>query len=171
MSYLRWIPSPSDPSPPRRSSLWRYFPLAVILCMAVVVAVNAGMIYAALHTFPGAAGDDESFALSNHYDTVLEQQQSEATLGWVITAETDDTGRVVVTLANREGVPLRDATLTVSAERPLGAPQTRELRLQSVGHGHYVADTPLPQPGQWQLTLSASTADHAMTVTRRVIVR
>ena len=45
--------------------------------------VNAGMVYAALHSFPGEAGD-EGFALSNHYDAVLEREQREAALGWTV---------------------------------------------------------------------------------------
>jgi nitrogen fixation protein FixH len=171
MSYIGWKPSPSDGSSPRGHSLWRWFPIGVVLSIGVVVAVNAGMIYAALHTFPGAAGDDASFALSNHYDTVLDRAQRVATLGWVVTAEADEAGKVVVTLAARDGVPLLDATLTGTAERPLGTPQTHELRFRDVGHGHYIASAPLPLPGQWDLTLSAQVGTNAMAVTRRVIVR
>jgi nitrogen fixation protein FixH len=171
MSYIDWRPAPSDGLPPRGRSPWRFFPLAVVLSIGAVVAVNAGLIYAALHTFPGAAGDDASFALSNHYDTVLERAQRVATLGWVVTAETDDAGRVVVTLAARDGVPLRGASLTALAERPLGVPQTYPMRFQQVGQGHYVSDAPLPLLGQWDITLSATVGSNAMAVTRRVIVR
>jgi nitrogen fixation protein FixH len=171
MSYIDWKAAPSEGLPPRSRSPWRFFPLAVVLSIGVVVAVNAGLIYAALHTFPGAAGDDASFALSNHYDTVLERAQRVATLGWVVTAATDDAGRVVVTLAARDGVPLHGASLSGTAERPLGTPQTYPVRFQEAGQGDYVADTPLPLPGQWDVTLSAAVGNDAMAVTRRVIVR
>ena len=71
--------------------------------MALVVAVNAGMVYAALHSFPGAAEGDEGFALSNHYDVVLERAQREAALGWTVAAQADEAGRAVVTLTDRIG--------------------------------------------------------------------
>ena len=171
MSYIDWKPAPSEGLPPRSRSRWRFFPLAVVLSIGAVVAVNAGLIYAALHTFPGAAGDDASFALSNHYDTVLERAQRVAALGWVVTAETDDAGKVVVTLATGDGVPLHGVSVTGLAERPLGTTQTYAVRFQEVGQGHYVADAPLPVPGQWDVTLSASVGNNAMAVTRRVIVR
>jgi nitrogen fixation protein FixH len=45
--------------------------------MGVVVAVNAGMIFAALASFPGKAGSD-SFDLSNQYDAVLDHAQRAA---------------------------------------------------------------------------------------------
>ena len=43
--------------------------------MGVSSLVNAGMVYAALHSFPGKAGD-EGFDLSNHYDAVLERERA-----------------------------------------------------------------------------------------------
>jgi hypothetical protein len=57
-----------------RRSLWRFFPLAVVAGLAFVVLVNAGLVYAALHSFPGKTGD-EGFELSNHYDAVIERGQ------------------------------------------------------------------------------------------------
>ncbi len=35
-------------------SMWRFFPLAVVAGLGLVVVVNAGMVYAALHTLPRA---------------------------------------------------------------------------------------------------------------------
>ena len=166
MSYIDWRSNPS-----RGRSAWRYYPHAVIVSMAVVVAVNAGMIYVALHSFPGAAGSDEGFALSNHYDTVLAQAQHEAALGWTVTARTDDSGRPVVALADRDGAPLHGASVAAIAERPLGAPQSRAVAFRETDAGRYVADTALPMQGQWELTLTASSDGQAMAVTRRVIVR
>jgi nitrogen fixation protein FixH len=166
MSYLGWIPPQSAPR-----SGWRFFPLAVIAAMAVVVAVNAGMVYAALHSFPGAAGGDEGFELSNHYDAVLAHARHEAALGWAMSAEADDEGRAVVTLLGRDGAPLHNASVNASAARPLGAPQTRTLGFHEAAGGRYVADTTLPVPGQWELTLSASVDGETMAATRRVIVR
>jgi nitrogen fixation protein FixH len=166
MSYIDWR---SNPSPGR--SAWRYYPHAVILSMAVVVAVNAGMVYLALHSFPGAAGGDEGFALSNHYDTVLAQAQHEAALGWTVAAQIDDSGKPVVTLADRDGAPLHSASVAATAERPLGAPQTRMLAFRETAAGHYEADAALPLQGQWELTLTASSDGQTMAVTRRVIVR
>lgn len=166
MSYIDWRSAPSQ-----GRSAWRYFPLAVIVSMAVVIAVNAGMVYAALYSFPGAAGGDEGFALSNHYDTVLAQAQHEAALGWTVAAQTDNAGRPVVTLANRDGAPLHGASVTATAERPLGAPQTRALAFRETAVGRYEADAALPMQGQWELTLTASSDGQTMAVTRRVIVR
>jgi nitrogen fixation protein FixH len=150
-------------------SMWRFFPLWVAAGLGLVVVVNAGMVYAALHSFPGQAGE-EDFALSNHYDAVLDREQREAALGWTVVALTDATGRPEVTLTDRSGAPLNGASVAASAERPLGAPQRRALAFREATPGHYVASGALPAPGQWELTLSASYEGHDIAATRRVIV-
>jgi nitrogen fixation protein FixH len=152
-----------------RQSSWGYFPLAVVGGLGLVVAVNAGLIFAAIQTFPGKAGD-EGFALSNHYDAVLEREQREAALGWSLAAQTDEAGRPVITLTDRAGRPLRGASVSAAAERPLGAADTQRLAFRESGSGHYVADASLPASGQWELTVSASADGHDLAATRRVIV-
>lgn len=171
MSHIRWVPPPSDTLPPGRRSLWRFFPLGVVAAMSVVIAVNAGMIYSALHTFPGAAGGDEGFALSNNYNAVLDQAQRDAALGWSVQASSDQAGRPVVNLTSRDGRPLHGASIAASAERPLGAPETLRLTFHEAIAGQYVADAALPARGQWDLTLLASSGAQEIAATRRIIVR
>ncbi len=150
-------------------SMWRFFPFAVAAGIGLVVAVNGGLVYAALHSFPGKTGN-EGFELSNHYDAVLAAAEREAALGWTVAAHTDATGRPVVTLTGGDGAPLRGGTVMAVAERPLGARDTRALAFHETDGGRYVADTVLPTPGQWDLTMSASAAGHDLAATRRVIV-
>jgi nitrogen fixation protein FixH len=150
-------------------SIWRFFPLAVIGGLGLVVVVNAGMVYTALHSFPGQAGQ-EDFELSNHYDAVLDREQREVALGWTVVAEADAAGRTEVRLAGRDGSPLHGASVMASAERPLGAPERQSLAFSEVTAGRYVADVMLPMPGQWELTLTAAYGGHEIAATRRVIV-
>lgn len=122
MSYIRWIRPRSRALPPGARSLWRFFPLGLTAAMSVVFAVNGELIWSALHTFPGAAGGDEGFALSNNYNAVMDQAQRAAALGWTVQAAIDHAGRPVLTLAGSDGLPLRSVAVAASAERPLGEP-------------------------------------------------
>ena len=153
-----------------RRSLWRFFPLAVVAGLAFVVLVNAGLVYAALYSFPGKTGD-EGFELSNHYDAVIERGQREAALGWTVETRMDAAGRPEVRLSDRDGSSLRGASVAASAQRPLGASERRALVFRETDTGRYVADAVLPTQGQWALTLTASFGGHDIAVTRRVIVR
>lgn len=150
-------------------SPWRFFPLAVVAAIGLVVVVNGGMIYAAVHSFPGKA-NEEGFALSNHYDAVLAVSEREAALGWTVAVRLDDAGHPVVTLGGRDGGPLRGASVAAEAERPLGAIDQRRLLFSEIEAGRYVADGLLSVPGQWELTLAVSAGSDTMAVTRRVIV-
>ena len=165
MSYIRWIPA--SPGPGR--SAWRLFPWLVAAAMTVVVVVNAGMIYAALASFPGKAGN-EGFELSNQYDAVLDHAQQATELGWRITAVEGKSRTAEVVLTDRSGAPLAGATVTAAAERPLGERDVQRLAFREATAGHYIADKTLPLPGQWELTLSATADGHAMAATRRVFV-
>jgi nitrogen fixation protein FixH len=152
-----------------RHSPWRWFPFAIVAALGVVVLVNAGMVFAALHGFPGQAGS-EDFALSNHYDAVLQRAEQDAALGWTVKASADGAGLPVVTLTRRDGRPLQGASLQVDAERPLGAREERHLMFRELAAGQYVADAVLPEPGQWDLTIAASAEGNSIAATRRIIV-
>ncbi|MEJ0015244.1 MAG: FixH family protein [Acetobacteraceae bacterium] len=147
---------------------WRFFPLAITAAIGLVVVVNGAMVYAALRSSPGQAG--EGFALSNHYDAILADAARDAALGWEVAARTDGDGRAVVALTGRDGAPLAGASLAGIARRPLGPPDARNLVFQEAGAGRFVADVVLPSAGQWELTLTATADGHATAVTRRVIV-
>jgi nitrogen fixation protein FixH len=150
-----------------KPSSWRWFPLAIAGGIGLVVAVNIGMVYAAIHTFPGKSGD-EGFALSNHYDAVLAQVERDAALGWSVVARADGDGRPVVTLTGPDGVPLRGASVAARAERPIGAEAVPALSFTETAPGRYAADASLPAAGQWDLTLSVTATGHEIAATRRV---
>ncbi|MDR3538461.1 MAG: FixH family protein [Acetobacteraceae bacterium] len=151
-------------------SAWRWFPWAIAGCMLVVMVVNFGMVYAALHTFPGQAGSD-GFDLSNHYDTVIERVQQQAALGWTLEARADAEGRPVLALTDKTGAPLTGARVDGTAERPLGAERTTHVAFQEQAPGRYVGDAKLGLPGQWDLSLVADAGGHQVVTTRRIIVR
>jgi nitrogen fixation protein FixH len=152
-----------------RNSPWRWFPLALMAGLGAVMLVNAGMVFAALKSFPGKAGS-EDFELSNRYDTVLQRSERDAALGWTVQASTDKAGLPVVVLTRRDGAPLQGALLEGVAGRPLGPAETQHLTFHESAVGRYVADAALPEQGQWELTLSASDGGSQIAATRRVIV-
>ena len=64
------------------------FRLASSAALLVVIAVNGLLIYLALDTFPGSAGED-GFDMSNDYGRVLDGAARQAQLGWHIEAGAD----------------------------------------------------------------------------------
>jgi nitrogen fixation protein FixH len=155
---------------PASGSLWRLFPWAIGAAMGLVVAVNAGMIYAAVHSFPGSAGSD-GFDLSNRYDRVIERAQQQARLGWSIQAAVDAGHRPVLQMRDHTGAPLIGATVHATAERPLGPSHSAAMAFHETAPGHYLADGSLDEPGQWKLQVTASARQHEVRATHRILVQ
>lgn len=151
------------------TTVWRWFPVGLIVAMAMVFAVNGYMIYDALTTFPGIAGQD-GFDLSNNYNRVIATAQQQAALGWQIKADVTATHYPVLRLTDRNGAPLPAAVIDAQAERPLGSPDTTTLTFQPIGDGGFQANTTLFS-GQWDIMLTVHAEGRLYSATRRVIVK
>jgi nitrogen fixation protein FixH len=151
-------------------TIWSFFPWFITAGMSVVVAVNVGMAYTALHTFPGEAGSD-GFDLSNHYDQVLARVAREAALGWTARVELDAARHPVVVLRDRSGGELSGVSVAAKIERPLGDPRTTNEQFSEVSPGRYVGLTSLDEPGQWDVEFTARGDGREFIATRRVIAR
>jgi nitrogen fixation protein FixH len=146
---------------------WRWFPHWMIAAMALVFAVNGLMIYDAISTFPGQAGQD-GFDLSNQYQRVLAAAEQQAALGWHV--ETTATAVPELQLTARDGTPLAPTAIEARVERPVGPPETTTLTFHQVTGARFQADSAL-SPGQWDLMLVVRAEDRVYSATRRLIVR
>lgn len=160
------MPSASAAQP---RTAWRYFPHALIAGLGVVVAVNAGMVYSALRTFPGVAALDV-FDHSNSYDEVLAEAAREAALGWSV-QPVGETRTPRLALTDRAGAPLAGATVRAQARRPLGPDMTTEVTFVEDAPGRYLAADPLPAGGQWELRISVVRDDQRLHATRRIVAK
>ncbi len=156
---------------PEERSRWWLFPWAITVVMLIVIAVNGGMVYLAMHTFPGQAGSD-GFDLSNRYNAVLARvQQQQAELGWTLFAVPDGARRPVLQLTDRSGEPLTGALVQAKAERPVGPKHLTTLLFHETAPGHYVANAALDEPGQWELLLSAQAQGHRFITSQRILAQ
>jgi nitrogen fixation protein FixH len=147
-------------------SPWRFYPLAFAGAMFVVFLVNAGMVWTALTTFPGAAAQN-GFDESNVYNAVMADAARQKALGWQIKTAMRE-GRAEITLNDRAGHGLSGATITAEAHRPLGPKNTTPLSFLPAGEGVYLARTALPLAGQWDVALSIARGDQTVRLTRRL---
>jgi nitrogen fixation protein FixH len=149
-------------------SPWRFFPVATAGALLLVMVVNAGMVWSALRTFPGAAQND-GFDESNAYNQILDAVERQNALGWHVSAEILSNGRAVLHLKDRHGQPLLGAKVEANAIRPLGPAYATRLQFLPSKDGSYLADAALPLRGQWDLMLYAVRAGQEYRVTRRVL--
>ena len=154
---------------PEARSPWRLYPLAFAGAMFLVFAVNAGMVWTALTTFPGAASEN-GFDESNVYNAVMADAARQKALGWRITTAMRD-GRAEITLRDRDGHGLSGANITAEAHRPLGPKNTTPLSFLPAGEGVYLARMALALSGQWDVALSIARGDQTVRLTRRLLAQ
>ncbi len=111
----------------------------------VVIAVNFVMASYAVGSFHGTVVDN-SYVASQNYNDWLKQAAASKALGWQAVPHRRADGRVVLeTLA----VPV-DATITATAERPLGQRKDTLLTFTEQGKGRWVSNE-VVAPGRWQM--------------------
>lgn len=166
------------------SSPWRWFPVWLGAAMGAAFAINGYMVYTAVSTFPGAAGQD-GFDLSNGYKRIMATEARQAALGWQVDAAVDagrhpilhigtnaSTSPAGTSLAGTPlvGTPMADAVIEAEAERPVGPKEATTLSFKPAGDGTYAADRSLFS-GQWDILLTIHDHGRTFTGTRRVVVR
>lgn len=129
---------------------------AIFACgFAVVIAVNIGMATMAVESFHGTVVDN-SYVASQHYNGWLKQAAVSKALGWQAVPRRRADGRVVIeTVEVPEG-----ATLTATAERPLGAREETALTFVQQGKGEWLSDQRIP-PGRWEMRIAIRAGDTA----------
>lgn len=132
--------------------------LAVLLFFfATIVAINVAFAVAAVRTFPG---EDErrSYTQGLHYNDVLAERRAQAEQGWRaqgVLQQTADGAQLVVTLRDRAGDPIADATVSGTLRWPPSESGDRALTFVSHGRGRYVAAVGQLNRGQWDLRARA----------------
>jgi nitrogen fixation protein FixH len=141
----------SEAASPRRSG---WIPYAFIGAMLFVVAVNGGLVYAALSTFTGVTVG-QAYDRGRAYNDVIAEAERQEALGWtpelVLSAET-----LRVNVRDRAGVPVT-GRLEGFLLRPIEG-STLPLELTPVMAGQWAALVS-PKPGQWEARLRLTTAD------------
>ena len=150
------------------ATTWRHFPRYMIAAMLFVALINARFIMIAVATFPGAASNDD-FDTSNRYNAVMDATARQDALGWTERASAP-AGIATLDLAGPDKAPLTGAAILATAERPLGTDAAITMAFHETGGGHYVAASPLPAAGQYDLKLTISSGGKQVRVTRRILV-
>lgn len=138
--------------------------------MLLVILVNGALVYFAVSSFSGlSTGDAYDKGLTfNHRIATIDAQLAK---GWRMTMSTRVTGGrldLAAEFRDRAGTPLDGMIVEGYLVRPTSAGHDRAVRLAGMGGGRYQADTVLPLPGEWLLTLSAQRGEDTWQTTRRV---
>ncbi len=137
--------------------------LALVGFFAVVIAVDVGFAIQAYRTFPGEVSATP-YEDGLRFNQILAERSAERALGWkagiqasaVSGGSSPTSGRIrlVVTLKDAAGAPLKGLKLTGRLERPATEAGALSTRFTETRPGIYQAIAP-ETPGAWDLTLNA----------------
>jgi len=154
---------------PRPPGWW--YPRLFVGGFAVVLVVNATMVWFAATTFPGLATED-AYRKGVAYNDALAAAHRQEALGWQVDLafEAGPPGSVAATYRDRDGRPVDGLGVTARLIRPMGRGLDRDLPLAALGPGLYGAPVVLAARGQWDVELLARGPDGAVHQMRRRFV-
>lgn len=130
----------------------RHAAAVFIGAFGIIITVNLAMAWNAVSTFPGLTVKN-SYIASQSFNARRDAQEA---LGWTAKAELDD-GRLVLSLRDAQGRPVRAATLDAVVGRPTHKREDFPADLSFDGQD-YVAPAELGQ-GYWTVLVTAEAAD------------
>jgi nitrogen fixation protein FixH len=126
----------------------------------VMLIVNAIFVYFALATFSG--GDTSNpYRKGLDYNETLAAAERLAARGWRGEVGYDDkSGRLSLTLRDREGIPVTGLIIEAMLSRPATANEDRAIKLTEAEPGIYAATVKL-DPGLWVISVASGEGSDA----------
>lgn len=143
-----------------RAAGW-WYPWIFVAFFGVVIAVNGVMTFVAFSTYTGLETEDH-FIKGIRYNQDLAGARAQAERGWKVDFgfETTDPrkGIAAITLHDKHGNLLKDATVKVSFIRPTSQGHDQHLVLPYLGEGRYAQAVELPLSGNWDMRVAVEHA-------------
>lgn len=135
------------------SARGRYIPWIFVAGFAVVIAVNATMIWFAVGSFSGLYAN-RARETGLRYNAVIAEQKARDALHWqVATSWRADASRIELRVQGPDGRPLEGARATVELVRPAEKRPPIPVALGVIGSGEFAGYIDLPERGNWDLDI------------------
>jgi nitrogen fixation protein FixH len=150
----------------KRARWWPFFVIALLVGGA---GANVALMVIATRD-PSFAVEPDYYQKALRWDDAMAQERENAALGWSVEAGVDSatrsgSTRIVLRVSDRDGAPVEDATVRVTAFHNARASQIVAATLAPTRGGRYSAPLPLDRPGLWELRVRVEQGDRIFTQT------
>ena len=149
----------------------RYIPWLFVAGFAVVIAVNAIMIWLAVGSFSGLytpAPRERGL----HYNEIAAEQRTRDALGWRVDAQwRPDAGRLEVAVFDAAGQPLAGAHVSLTLVRPVEKRPPLAVVVNAIDVGRFAGQVDLPARGNWDVDIVVEHGGEHYALTRRMFLR
>ncbi|HEX7076523.1 MAG TPA: FixH family protein [Hyphomicrobiaceae bacterium] len=132
----------------------RHVLIAVLAFFGTVFLANGIFIYAALSTYTGVVAD-EPYRKGLRYNDRIAAAERQEQLGWTAETSLDPAAGLTLVLRKADGGPVSGLRVSGILGRPSTVEYDRQLVLQEVEPGRYVAGVEALSPGAWLVDLKA----------------
>lgn len=149
----------------------RHVPWLFAAGFAVVIAVNAIMVWLAVGSFSGLY-TPQPRQLSLQYNEIIARQGDRDALGWQFEATWRPLdNRLEIAVVDAQGRPLGNARLHAELVRPVEKRPPLAVDLVAVDSGRYAATVALPARGNWDLDVVIDIDGQRFAQTRRMFLK
>lgn len=149
----------------------RYIPWLFVAGFALVVAVNATMIWLAVGSFSGLY-TPKPRERGLHYNDIVAEQRTRDALGWrVETQWQSEAHRLEIAVFDATGQPLAGARVFASLVRPVEKRPPLAVAVHAVDVGRHAGSVDLPARGNWDIDVVVERDGERYALTRRMFLR
>jgi nitrogen fixation protein FixH len=149
----------------------RYIPWLFVAGFALVIAVNATMVWFAVGSFSGLY-TQKPRDRGLQYNRVLAEQQRRDALGWRVEARwLVEQSRLEIDLFDAARRPLVPTRLSAELVRPVEKRPPVVLALEATGIGRFAGRIDLPERGNWDLDIVVERGGERYALTRRMFLK
>ena len=149
----------------------RYIPWLFVAGFAVVVAVNATMIWFAVGSFSGLY-TPKPRDRGLHYNAIVAEQKTRDALGWRVEAQwRSEANRLEIAAFDGAGQPLAGARVSVELVRPVEKRQPLSVAMNGIEPGRFAGQVELPARGNWDVDIVVEHGGEQFALTRRMFLR
>jgi nitrogen fixation protein FixH len=149
----------------------RYIPWLFVGGFALVVAVNAVMVWFAVGSFAGLY-TQKPRDRGLQYNKVLAEQQRRDALGWRVEARwLPDSRRLEIDVFDAAGQPLAPTRLSAELVRPVEKRAPVGVAMAANDIGRFAGSVELPERGNWDLDIVVERGGDRYRLTRRMFLR
>lgn len=149
----------------------RYIPWLFVAGFALVVAVNATMIWFAVGSFSGLY-TPKPRERGLHYNEIVAEQRTRDALGWRVAAQWQtQPGRLEIAVFDAAGQPLAGAHMFATLVRPVEKRPPLPVLVSAVDVGRFAGPVDLPVRGNWDVDIVVERDGERYALTRRMFLR
>jgi nitrogen fixation protein FixH len=146
-------------------------PWLFVAGFAIVIAVNATMMWLAIGSFSGLYSNHARHR-GVHYNDVMAEQRSREALGWTVEASWQaDRNLLGVIVNDGNGQAILDARVAVDLVRPAEKRAPIRIELKDLVDGRFTGAVALPARGNWDADIVVEADGHRFARTLRLFLR